>query len=51
MKNGKKPTIREMEHIQSQRLNPLNWLISKKTSEFWLIIHRHSGKSRQIPTP
>lgn len=51
MKNGKKPTVRETQHIKSMRLNPSNWLISKKTSTFWLIVHRESGNVREIPAP
>lgn len=51
MKNGKKPTVREMDYLKSLRFNPSNWLISKKTSEDWVIVHRESGKVRHIPAP
>lgn len=48
MKNGKKPTVRESKHIKSIGLVPANWLISKKTKDFWLIVNRNSGKARKI---
>lgn len=49
MKNGKKPTVREYKHIKSYGLIPTNWLVSKKTSEFLLLINITSGKTREIP--
>jgi len=51
MKNGKKPTVRECEHIKSCRLNPFNWFVSKKGMDKWLLIHRESGRTRLIPAP
>lgn len=51
MKNGKNPTIAEHKHIKSARLNSRNWLISKKTSEKWLLIHRETGSKRTIQAP
>lgn len=51
MKNGKKPTLNDKKHIASCRLQPANWLISKKMMGEWLIIHRVSGKTRIIPAP
>ncbi len=51
MKNGKRPTVRERNHIKSLRLNPINWLICKKVSDKWLLVHRESGRTRTIPAP
>lgn len=51
MKNGKKPSIAEHKHIKANRLNSQNWLISKKTSEKWLLIHRETGTKRTILAP
>lgn len=51
MKNGKKPSVNERKHIQNNRLNSDNWLISKKTSEFWLLIHRNTNTVRKITAP
>lgn len=51
MKNGKNPSVRERNHIKSQRLNPFNWFISKKMADKWLLIHRESGRTRTIPAP
>lgn len=48
MKNGKKPTVSERKHIESFRLNSSNWLISKKTSDFWLLVHRNTNTTRKI---
>lgn len=38
-------------YIASFRLNPDNWMISKKQSDSWLIIHRETGRTRTIPAP
>ncbi|WP_193768857.1 DUF6906 family protein [Metasolibacillus meyeri] len=51
MKNGKKLTRNESEHIKNCRLNPKNWLLSKKMLNNWIIVHRVSGRTREIPAP
>ncbi|MGE7942798.1 DUF6906 family protein [Lysinibacillus xylanilyticus] len=51
MKQGRNLTRQQKIHIASFRLNPDNWLISKKLVGSWLIIHRQSGKTRTIPAP
>lgn len=51
MKNGKNPTRREKQHLQSLRLNGNNWLIVKKMSGEWLIIHRETGRTRKVIAP
>ncbi|BDH62347.1 hypothetical protein MTP04_24770 [Lysinibacillus sp. PLM2] len=50
MKNGKNPTVAERRYLQSINLNS-DWLISKKTSEFWLLVHKHTGQVREILAP
>lgn len=49
MQNPKKPTRKEKIYLRSLRLNSDNWLISKRTVDYWLIIHRISGRTRKIP--
>lgn len=51
MKQGRRLTRQQKTHIASFRLNPDNWLISKKLLDSWLIINRKSGKTRTIPAP
>ena len=51
LKRGRKPTVAECNHIKSFRLNSSNWLLSKKQTEEWLIVHRETGSSRVIPAP
>lgn len=51
MKNGKNPSRNEKVHIAAFRLQPANWLISKKTSEKWLLVHRNTGTVKAIPSP
>ncbi|MGG3451956.1 DUF6906 family protein [Domibacillus aminovorans] len=49
MKNPKKPTRKEMVIIASYRLNPMNWLVSKRHNGMYMIVHRMTGNVRQIP--
>lgn len=51
MKGGRKLTVKECNHVSSFRLNPTNWLISKKVLDEWIIVHRLTGKPRTIPAP
>lgn len=51
MKNPKKPSVSEHKHISTYRLNSRNWLISKKTSENWLLVHKETGTQRTIIAP
>lgn len=49
MKNGKRPTRREKEVISKYRLNPENWLVSKKNDGMLTLIHRYTNSVRSIP--
>lgn len=51
MKQGLSLTRKQKIHIASLRLNPDNWLISKKLPNSWLLIHRKTGKPRTIKAP
>ncbi|WP_176524808.1 DUF6906 family protein [Bacillus thuringiensis] len=48
MKNGKRPTKREKIHIQSQDLNPQDWLIYKQVNGEMYLVHRTTGVTRII---
>ncbi|MBT2577456.1 hypothetical protein J7E43_08535 [Bacillus sp. ISL-8] len=49
MKNGKKPTKKEKNHIKSYDLNPDNWLIFKKVSNELHLVHRYTNTTKVIP--
>lgn len=51
MKRGRDLTVNESNYVKSFRLNPTNWLISKKQVDAWTIVHRLTGKPRVIPAP
>ncbi|MED3799339.1 hypothetical protein P4604_18345 [Lysinibacillus capsici] len=51
MKQGKNLTRKESDYVKSFRLNPNNWMLSKKLLDEWLIVHRESGRARKIPAP
>ncbi|MEE3809068.1 MULTISPECIES: DUF6906 family protein [Lysinibacillus] len=51
MKNGKRLTVFQCQHLQSLGLEPNDWLLSKKTNVAWVIIERISGNARAIPAP
>lgn len=51
MKNGKRLSKREHLYLQSINLNSENWLISKRTSDVWLLVHRFTNKTKAIPAP
>ncbi|MDA2567378.1 hypothetical protein PDQ34_26005 [Bacillus cereus] len=48
MKNGKNPTKREKIIIESQGLNPENWLIYKKVANELHLVHRDTKDKRII---
>lgn len=49
MKNGKRPTRKEKEIMSKFRLNPSNWLVSKRNGGMLTLVHRHTNTVRQIP--
>lgn len=51
MKRGRKLTVAECNYLRQYRLNPFNWLLSKKRTDRWTIIHRETGRIREIPAP
>ena len=48
MKNGKKPTVAQRALMKQKRLNSDNWLVVKDTPKSMLIVHRTSGRTREI---
>lgn len=48
MKNGKRPTRKQMEEIKKAGLIPENWLIERDTTEKLVVINRFSGKVRDV---
>ena len=51
MKNPKRLSKKEKIYLKSLCLDFDNWLISKKTMDKWLIVHRETGRLREIPAP
>ena len=52
MKNGKKPTVAERKHIEASKLNAGDWLISKKLSDTWTLVHRYvPNNTKEIDAP
>jgi len=45
MKNGKKPTREQRKLIESNKLNPADWLVVKDTPELMVLVHRFSDKT------
>ncbi|WP_181429509.1 DUF6906 family protein [Enterococcus plantarum] len=53
MKRGKKPTRRQKELIGQQKignqfLNPNKWLVRQFTASKVLLIHKETGKTREL---
>jgi Lar family restriction alleviation protein len=48
MKNGKKPTRKQMDFIKRKGLNPDNWLVVKDTTEKMVLVHRHFDLNKKI---
>lgn len=48
MKNGKRPTCRQLAELKQAGLNPENWLIEWDTTDRLVVINRYSGKVRDV---
>jgi hypothetical protein len=48
MKHGKKPTREQRKLIQSRKLDPAVWLVTKDTPERMELVHRHSDKTMRV---
>ncbi|MFI2132995.1 DUF6906 family protein [Lysinibacillus fusiformis] len=51
MKRPRNLTRQQKSHKASFRLNPDNWMISKKQFDNWLIVHRLTGRTSIILAP
>ena len=47
MKQGKRPTVKQSNIIQSNGLNPENWLVSKVFPDKLVLTHRDTGYIRE----
>lgn len=48
MRQARRPTRRQKEIIKGKNLNLANWLVVEQTKEQLTIMHRHTGKLREI---
>ncbi|WP_445684509.1 DUF6906 family protein [Viridibacillus sp. FSL R5-0468] len=51
MKQGKRLTVAEKKHLESLNINSENWLLSKKESGIWTIVHRNMNKTKKVLAP
>lgn len=51
MKNGKRPTVAQMEIMQKAGLDPREWLVTKNLSDSISIVHRQTGQQKVIKKP
>lgn len=45
---AKRPTRKEKMMLARRRLNPANWLVTKRHSDWVEIMHRHTGRKRIV---
>lgn len=48
MKNGKKLTAAERSHVESSKLKSSDWLLVKKESDKWLLVHRDVASQTKV---
>ncbi|MGN7116071.1 DUF6906 family protein [Lysinibacillus odysseyi] len=51
MKRPRKLTVAERQYLQSMKLAAENWLISKKMSDEWVLVHRMTDITKMVPAP
>ena len=51
MKNGKRLTVADRKYLSLLNMNAANWLISKRESHEWELVHRETGRVKTIPAP
>ena len=49
MKHGKRPTREQKGVLKRFGFDPIDWLISKNTTEHLVIVCRYTGQHRTIP--
>ena len=45
MKHGKRPKLKHKKLLKFLARNPENWLISEDSNEFFIIVHKHTGRA------
>jgi len=51
MKRGRKLTAAERTYLESTKLNSRNWMIAKKESHVWTLVHRYVKQTKQVLAP
>ena len=51
MKRPRNLTVAERQHIEEMGIAAENWLISKKKSDEWLLVHRLTNQTKVVPAP
>ena len=51
MKRPRKLSVAERQYLQSMKVVAENWLISKKMSDEWVLVHKLTDVTRNIPAP
>lgn len=49
MKNPKVPTKRQKIAMKQSGLTPENWLVSKANGDYLMVVHRETGRTKDIP--
>lgn len=48
MKNGKRLTVKQSNHLKSIGLNPAAWLLCKRAPDAWTLQHRETGQLKEV---
>ena len=51
MKRPRKLSVAERQYLQSMKVVAENWLISKKMSDEWVLVHKLTDVTRNVPAP
>lgn len=51
MKRPRKLSVAERQYLKSMKLVAENWLISKKMSDEWVLVHKLTDVTRNVPAP
>ena len=51
MKQPRNLKVAERKHISKSIANVQDWQISKKQNDMWVIVHRFTGRVREVLAP
>jgi len=51
MKRGRKLTVAERSYLEANKFNVADWMISKKESDVWTLVHRYVKQTKQVLAP